>query len=130
MSTQEVSSESSIELAQRSPRTERRLSKQALIDNWIHDTQPGWSDYPSDSDESVPDSVVPCSQKEPFTPPFSKRILVPETPVRPPSAEEAEREEVMNYLKSKGFTAYTHPMDEAGRTMFLAFKIYPPPGNA
>ncbi len=121
-----VSHESPVELAQRSPRTALRLAKQALIENWIHDHQPRSEDYPSDSEVSV----VPCSLNEPFTPPFSNKILVPETPETSLGAEEAEREEVNKYLKSKGFTTYTHAMDGVGRTMFLAFKLYPPPGNA
>jgi hypothetical protein len=131
------SSESFRELAQRSPKSAARAEKQARIDNWQHDRQPGWDDYPSDSDKSV----VPCSLGVPLTPhssPASKdpkaKILVPETPksIRALQSQmgnaeaEAERQQVMEFLKEKGFTSFAHEMAGTKRTMLLAFKIYIP----
>ena len=128
------SNESPVELAQRSPKTNARAEKQARIENWQHDRQPGWEDYPSDSDKSV----VPCSLGVPLTPSASParkdpkaRIVVPETPTPTPNSTrvrtgEAERQQVMEYLQEKGFTSFAHDMAGTNRTMLLAFKIYVP----
>jgi hypothetical protein len=130
------------------------IKEEFNLENWPHERQPGWSQYPS-QDSGI--SNAPCSLGVPLTPdelpinkprgsPFDKfnsgkmsEILVPETPESTPTSttrivrptlnkkEAADQiERVTEFMEGKGYTVFTHNTKYGSivKTMHLAFCMY------
>ena len=99
-----------------------KQTREEVLANWQHDTQPGWEMYSSQDSEV---SIVPCSLDVPLTQleepqsptPTGESVLVPETP------RKTRINRITREMEDDGYIVVMHEHSN-GKIVHMMMKVY------